>query len=513
VTQAPSNYALPDGLAPRALHDRLTERLELEADASTVLERAYLDTFDGRVRAEDLTLLVEGDRLVVRDEAERELCSLERPGTGPVLAADLPPGRMRDLLEPVLEIRAATLLARVRVRRLPLRVLDAERKTVVRLVVEEPTLKVEGRADVRLAARVAVVGVRGYDKALAKVRRVVEDELGPGSDTPSLVDEAVARAGGRPGSLSSKPGLELDPRQRADTAAVAILAHLQAVIEMNLPGTLDDVDTEFLHDLRVAVRRTRSLQRELKGVFPPDELAHFRAEFKWLQAVTGPTRDLDVYLLDFDAFARSLDGPQQPDLEPLRALLVERRTRERRKMVRALRSHRSQALFAAWQRFIGLLAGLAEDDRPDAARPVAQVAAKRISKVYRQMVRMGEAIDGESPAEALHELRKKGKELRYLLEFFSSMFEAKTVKPMVKTLKSLQDTLGTFQDREVQAEMLRALGEEVAERENGAAALMAMGVLVQRLEAEQAQARGEFAERFAPFAAKGRRASVKETFG
>ena len=59
---------------------------------------------------------------------------------------------------------------------------------------------------------------------------------------------------------------------------------------------------------------------------------------------------------------------------------------------------------------------------------------------------------------------------------------------MVTTLKALQDTLGRFQDREVQAPMLRSLGDEVARaRRTAPAALMAMGVLVERLEREQAR--------------------------
>ena len=41
---------------------------------------------------------------------------------------------------------------------------------------------------------------------------------------------------------------------------------------------------------------------------------------------------------------------------------------------------------------------------------------------------------------------------------------------------------------------------------------MAMGLLVARLEADQAAARAEFAERFAAFAAKPQRALVRETF-
>ena len=54
--------------------------------------------------------------------------------------------------------------------------------------------------------------------------------------------------------------------------------------------------------------------------------------------------------------------------------------------------------------------------------------------------------------EALHDLRKRGKELRYLLELFGSPFPTNVVKPMVSTLKDLQEVLGRFQDRAVQIE-------------------------------------------------------------
>ena len=101
------------------------------------------------------------------------------------------------------------------------------------------------------------------------------------------------------------------------------------------------------------------------------------------------------------------------------------------------------------------------------------VAADRIRRVYRRMVRDGSAIDDDSPAEALHDLRKRGKELRYLLELFGGLFEPKVVKPMVKTLKDLQDVLGRFQDGAVESDMLRDLRDELAAEPGGPAALIA----------------------------------------
>ena len=79
---------------------------------------------------------------------------------------------------------------------------------------------------------------------------------------------------------------------------------------------------------------------------------------------------------------------------------------------------------------------------------------------------------------------------------------------MVKTLKALQDVLGSHQDREVQAAMLRALAADVPRPET----LLAMGALVQRLAADEVEAREEFAARFDVFASRKQRRLVKETF-
>ena len=512
MARDPAQYLLTEALDLAELGRGLTPfGLAIEPGLGIDAERSFYDTFDGRLHAEGLSLVHESGRLALLYGGARQCAGAgSASDRDRFFASDLPPGALRELILPLVEVRALLRIARVNSRRRPIRVVDDDAKTVVRLVAEEPRLV--GAMDGELGPRLYADAVRGYDKALDRVCRVLEGELGLVRADMSLQDEAVARVGGKPGGVPSGPGVELDREERADCAAATILRRQLEVIEANLPGTLANLDSEFLHDLRVGVRRTRSLQRELRRVFPTEPLAHFRTEFRWLQAATGPTRDLDVYVLEFDDFREALPEDRRADLEPLRKLLMQRRARERRRMVRALRSARAGRLLAEWAGFVAGLENAVETDRPDAARPIAEVAGGRISRVYRQMVKAGRAIDDSSPPEALHELRKKSKELRYLLEFFSGLYPGKVVKPMVRTLKALQDTLGRFQDREVQAELIRSLGDEVRALDDGAAALMAMGQLVERLQEQQAAARAEFAVRFAAFASPRQRALVRETF-
>jgi CHAD domain-containing protein len=396
---------------------------------------------------------------------------------------------------------------------LPINVLDELGKIVVRLHVEEPVALPGGDVKLSLRPRLHVVGVRGYGPDFERLVLILTGELGLLTAAEPVHDEAVAATGAIVGGVSSKLRVTLEPDMRADAAAVTVMRRLLETIEANLPGTLAALDSEYLHDLRVAVRRSRALQRELRGVFSREPLRVFRDSFRDLQVLTGPTRDLDVQLLEFGDLTGTLSPGVGADVAPLRALLERRLFIERQKMVRGLRADRTRALLDNWRDFLDALVTAPEGDRPDAARPVADVAGERIADVYRRMVKMGRAIDEHSPHEALHDLRKKGKELRYLLEFFASLYPSDVVKPMVSSLKGLQDVLGRFQDREVQADALRALGDDIAAIEGGAAALMAMGVLVQRLVAEQEQAREQFDERFALFAAKPQRTLVKQTFG
>jgi CHAD domain-containing protein len=506
---------LPDGLSASGTADRLAALVPVQTQSAHTIERTFWDTFDGRLHGAGLALADAGGRLVLMDAvtyAERANAGHTR-GARRLLLGDLPEGALREALEPLLEMRALTPVARVRSRQLPVHVLDDVGKIVVRLRAEEPTAMRGSDVKIALRPRLHVIGVRGYDRELDRVLELLTGAVGLRHARRPVLDDAVEALGGTIGGSSSKLRITLAADVRADVAAVTILRRLLEVVELNLPGTLADVDSEFLHDLRVAVRRSRALQRELRGVFAPEPLRVFRDGFRELQAMTGPTRDLDVQLLEFGELAAGLGDSTAADVAPLRLLLEQRLVDERRRMVAGLRSERTHALLANWRDFLSVLVALPDDDRPDATRPVGEVAAQRIATVYKRMVKMGRAIGDDSPHEALHELRKKGKELRYLLEFFSSLYPAEVVKPMVTTLKGLQDVLGRFQDREVQADLLRALGGEIATMEGGAAALMAMGVLVERLVEQQEHARAEFAASFEQFAAKPQRKLVAGTFG
>jgi CHAD domain-containing protein len=515
------SYTLPDGVDPPSLLAYLDKRFPVIAEPGASRSYTVLDTADRRLRAAGVDLDLEtgrgGPRLVLREPGGRAplVAEVRRPRRSRYLLRDLPAGPLRERLAPIVDMRALLPLANVQVGAQQVRVLDVEDKTVARVSLASPVALVGGgeAGAVPLTPRVDVSGVLGYPKPLGRVTAAVR--RGPKGgliDAPvSLADEAIAAVGGDPEGIRTKVRVDLRPDQRTDRAAVAVLCDLAGMVEANLPGTLADFDTEFLHDLRVAVRRSRSVLRELRGAFPPEPLATQRDALRWIQAATGPTRDLDVQLLDWDHLVSGIPVERHAALAPVRALLVQHRAAAFRALRRELRGPPYRQAWEGYRAFLAGDLGPARD-RPDAKQPIVEVAGRRIRKVYRRMLGMGAAIDATSPAAHLHELRKRGKELRYLLELFGGLWPRAVVKPMVRSLKELQDVLGIHQDREVQASYLRGLAGELASSTGGPAALLALGVLVDRLDAEQHEARDAFAERFAAFAAADQQALVAKVF-
>ena len=220
----------------------------------------------------------------------------------------------------------------------------------------------------------------------------------------------------------------------------------------------------------------------------------------------GPGR----HVHGFDSLRALVPPASRADLQPLLALLVHRWRRARLEMENALRSARTINLLAEWRSLLQCSQDWPDHDNPGGSGPIGNLAGARIRKLYRRMVQMGRSIGPSSPPEDYHELRKQGKELRYMLELFGGrLYPEDVVRPMVKALKGLQDVLGHYQDREVQIGFLRSLEGELADPP---AARTAVRILIVSLEQDEMRARTQFTQHFDRFASPEQRKLVRETF-
>lgn len=466
--------------------------------------RVYLDTFDWRLFKQRMRLSLHTvDESSVLDLETNDDSVHERlPRSGiPSFASDLPAGRIHDWVAPVIDVRRLLPRAEIETKTSSLRILDDEDKIVARVQlirahVLDPETDDQSKA---LDPILQVVPTRGYPAALRRITRYLEHDLGLSPTTREPFQEALEIIGHEPGSYSSKRDIPLDPAMNAGEAAVAICRPLLDTMLVNEAGVRRHLDSEFLHDFRVAGRRTRSALALIGKVFEPQSRDHFRQEFKWLGSVTSPVRDLDVHLLHMNDHCASLPEAARKDLAPLGRYLRRRRSSERRRLTTTLRSKRYRALVDAWRAYLDGSHPEMWDERI-ARKPVMDVASKRIWQVYRRVGKHATAIAPNTPAEALHKLRIESKKLRYLLEFFYSLYDSDAIDPLIKALKRLQENLGDFNDLVVQETALQRIAHEMEEEKLATVdCLLAMGRLLGNHTREQRKKRRRFAKCFARF--------------
>jgi CHAD domain-containing protein len=465
-----------------AVYKVLASAFEVCVGKPRVVRRTVLDTFDRRLErsGQRLQLVAEAgaDRLELVQDGEPLVTALAGAGTRwPAMADALPDGALKDRVARACGIRALLIIDQRRrlVRRVELR--NSDGKIVVRLDVDEP-------ADGTAAPVIAVRPLRGYQKSAARAWQLVSTVLEPTADEPTAPDATGQWV--------------VDPESPARLLLAAELADFLQEVRVNLPGTIGDIDTEFLHDVRVAVRRTRSLLKLGRPALPPHLREAWEPRFKWLGDLTTPVRDLDVYQLGLPEMTGWLLATSAADLEPFQAYLAGRRAVARRTLLRGLRGARLRRLLDDWPMELSALADSARST-DGAAWSAGALAQANVARAHRRVVRGGTVISDSSPPEALHLLRKRCKELRYALEMFAPVLDDAQIAKAIKDLKMLQDVLGRFQDSEVQRTTLRGFAHEMAADGAPAEALLAMGELMGHLHAEQQRARAEFATVFASY--------------
>lgn len=232
------------------------------------------------------------------------------------------------------------------------------------------------------------------------------------------------------------------------------LAHMQAHEE----GVQSGRDPEYLHQMRVALRRLRTALRLLRGRATIEALSGLDAELRWLAAALGPARDWDVFLSDILApLERTLP---RDDLAALRRLALRLRAARAHHAREALRAPRYQMLLLALGRAFAtdelplLRNAAAGDGSLSLDAPAPSWAAAALAKAAARLRKRGGPRLPEATPSDRHRARVAAKRLRYSAEFFASLYPAKRVARYIDALQELQRVLGILNDAAVAERLL-----------------------------------------------------------
>jgi CHAD domain-containing protein len=313
--------------------------------------------------------------------------------------------------------------------------------------------------------------------ALRVTDEFVEVEIGLRDGDPEGLDEIAAEveeAGARPGAGIPKLFRALGRRPAGEDAPSEPLEALRSLLRVQLreiltndPGTRLGADTESLHDMRVAVRRSRALLRAGRTLFRND-VSELRNRLKDVGTALGDVRDLDVMIDHLRGEAAKLSPADEAAAGGLVAKLAREQASARGAMLAALDGETYLTLLDDFEHVIDEL------EPSGSSASLAKLARRQLRKV-RKAVR---ALPEEPSDEELHEIRKLGKRARYAAELAGD-------DAVVKRAKTFQDVLGDHQDSVVAEAKLRELGEGATPEE-----ALAAGRLIDVERMRHAEARG-----------------------
>jgi CHAD domain-containing protein len=488
-----THFELPANLTAEKLIAALSDKLETHLVSRQYLLKTYYDSFDWRLYRHGLTCEFNRSKqtssLMLSNRKNGELIASTILFDVPSFSKQFNPGKVRQTLEPLLGVRALLATCTLECEAYHLDIVNKDEKIVLRVLIEEFEL---------LNNRLTLFPVKGYDKVAEHIAELVTKGMGLCAvDKPVLLG-ALRLQGRQPKDYSPKLDIRLTPEMRADIASKYIFSYLLRAIKLNEQGTIADTDSEFLHDFRVAVRRTRVGLSQVKNVLPEDVLARYKEFFSWLGQITGEPRDLDVYLLNFDQYKKKLPAVIRQSINPLHSFLVVKKQKSQKQLARKLRSSKYLTMLTEWEDYLSSTPPK-NPTEADAKLTIKELADQRIWKTYKQAIKEGVAIGRHSPPEALHKLRKTCKKLRYLMEFFQNLYPEHGIDKLIKRLKLLQEVLGDYQDYAVQQERLQQFSEEMQSINTPSKTFLAMGVVIQDFESRKCKARDRFTSQFAAF--------------
>ncbi len=315
---------------------------------------------------------------------------------------------------------------------------------------------------------------RGHEAFGRRIERRILDVFELQDSTPiatDLFDVVLSMQNRVKKDYQSRFDLTLAPSTESCIAiAKALFGEQQRAVKNSL-WIRDHPDPEFLHDLRVAMRRSASLLAVLGPFLAPLDVSWLLTELKKFIGLTSPVRDLENLGKLFRTAALSDSGGTAIGL--LRSQISKDVEAAYGQLAQLIPSPRFEHLTASWARLArnalalslsiptsGTATGRSSGQVEPMLSPQTRVAVSApvvLERSAASLLKKTRKARASMSPESLHTLRKQAKTLRYLLEFYESILEPASARQCIAGVKKLQDSLGQHQDSYVQSQLLEKL--------------------------------------------------------
>jgi triphosphatase len=220
-------------------------------------------------------------------------------------------------------------------------------------------------------------------------------------------------------------------------------------------------DPEGVHQMRVALRRLRTICALFRRDIPSPSFQTINSEARWLMQQLGPTRDWDVFAST--TVSRLATLAPEVDLGGLREA-VERQRKSSYAALQAVladpRCSRFLLSLGNWVERRGWRNEIDSEAPAVLSQPMPALADKILTRPHRKALKRG-AHFRQLDTDAQHDLRIDLKKLRYAAEFFLPLYASHApAKRYVARLAKLQNSLGRARDITSARTLLNAIRQD-----------------------------------------------------
>ena len=250
----------------------------------------------------------------------------------------------------------------------------------------------------------------------------------------------------------------MTPGMTAGQMLQCILGNCIEHLQRNRRGMLLGKDPEYLHQMRVAVRRIRSALSLFDEIIPRESMNEIGGELKWLGTELGKGRDWDVFATETLRLAREHFSGQQklPTASRRTSKLRNQYDLEARQAVASKRYAHLVLILGRWINEMAWLKTCKAEQQRKLAFPGKDLAFDLLKRAEQKLHRRGKHIDSLG-MKKLHLVRIAAKKLRYAVEFFMELYPPKKARRYLAALTEMQDILGTLNDSAIAYRLLEEL--------------------------------------------------------
>ena len=269
------------------------------------------------------------------------------------------------------------------------------------------------------------------------------------------IREADAGSDATPALL--QPALDREPLAPWKKVRKLALRQLDRFMSLE-PKVLRGDDPDSIHDLRVASRR---LQQVLDLLYPPPrpaEIRRLRRKIRRSRGALGEVRNCDVQLQHVERILARKRAARRQAWEAVRHYLLQRRSESFDKAMRKL-SKINLAIFYVHLKDHLVPNGTGphthQDSREAALTPeeFQTRLAQSLERVWQRFETQVAHSQRDASMGVIHSVRIAAKRLRYLIEVIHA-FDVPGSDRALAWLRSLQEHLGNWHDREVLEQMM-----------------------------------------------------------